>query len=270
MEWSVTHGRIHGDETAYPYDESDYQTAIESASETEKPLIIAGHNAFRGGNRAAELQDWLLPLPLDTVMHLYGHAHIGDERRLPTGSGHNAYRTVSYVDHHQVPQVDVASLEDRRGDVIRSAVLETYVGGGCAIHVRDHSDGRWLESYHSYSPQRAYRARLSDGATERRFATQNQNRQVREVLEFLGANHGLFERMDVPYVGEEGGKSGIRINTVPELPDGSEMANPCELSNGWYLEQHFEKHSAKRAIESLAEMVGFGVAFDGLWQGGRN
>lgn len=262
MEWSVTHGRVRGDDAAYPYTEADYRAAIEAAGSRGKPLIIAGHNAFSGGNRPAGLQDRFLPLPLETVLHLYGHAHIGDERRLPSGSGHNAYRTISYVDHHQVPQVDVASLEDRRGDVIRSAILETYVDGGCAVHLRDHSRGRWIESYHSYSPERAYLAWLSDGSTETRFVSQNQNQQVIDIVEFLGSDHDLFERLELPYADDQ---SGLRISTVPKLPDGSDMRNPHELSNGLYLERRFEKPSARDAIRAVTEATEFTVEFDGLW-----
>lgn len=262
MSWSVTHGRVRGNESAYPYTEADYRDAIESANARDNPLIIAGHNAFSGGNRPADLQDWFLPLPLSTVVHLYGHAHIGDERRLPADSGRNAYQTISYVDHHQVPQIDIASLENRRGDVIRSALLETYADGGCAIHLRDHSNRRWLESYQLYSPERAYLARLSNGTDERRFENQTQNQQVIDILEFLGGNYGLFEQLELPYNGE---RRGTWVNTVPEFSDGSEMRNPHQLSNGWYIERRFQKYSGRIIIKSMAEKVGFTVEFDGLW-----
>ena len=266
MEWCVTHGRVRGDETAYPYTKADYRAAIESAGSRGNPLVIAGHNAFSGGNRPAGLQDWFLPLPLNTVLHVYGHAHIGDERRLPSGSGHNAYETISYVNHHQVPQVDIASLEDRRGDAVRSAILETYVDGGCAIHLRDHSDGCWLESYHTYRPERAYLARLSDGTTEQDFTNQNQNQQVIDILEYLGSTHDLFQRIESPHVDEE---SGMQLNSVPTLADGSKMRNPHELSNGWYFERRLEKDTARAAIEAVTTVTGFAVEFDGLWVTGR-
>lgn len=141
--WSVTHGRIHGDVDQYPHSEADYRAVKEQLADQRKPVIIAGHNAFPGGNRPAELQQRLFPLPEPVRLHVYGHAHIGDEEWL----GKNVYRTISYVDDHPIPQVDVASLEDHRGDIIRSVVLELYANGDCGVYFRDHTTCSWLEAY---------------------------------------------------------------------------------------------------------------------------
>jgi calcineurin-like phosphoesterase family protein len=141
--WSVTHGRIHGDADRYPHSEADYRAVVERLADRDKPVIVAGHNAFPGGNRPAELQRRLFPLPEHVRLHVYGHAHIGDEKHV----GENAYRTISYVDDHRIPQVDVASLEDLRGDTIRSAFLEVYTNGDCGVYFRDHSGRNWLEAY---------------------------------------------------------------------------------------------------------------------------
>lgn len=153
-----------------PHTEKDYCDAVREAVEPGRPIIVAGHNAFAGGNRSAGIQNWLTPLPTETTVHVYGHAHIGEERNVPPGSGHNVYRTISYVDEHQVPQVDISSLEDLRGDVVRSAVLEAHVAGGCSIHIRDHTNRSWLESYTTYGPQRPYIARLSAPQSTRTFS----------------------------------------------------------------------------------------------------
>jgi len=53
LEWAVTHGRLRMDESAYPYTEADYRAAIEPVTAPGRPLILAGHNAFSGGNRPA-------------------------------------------------------------------------------------------------------------------------------------------------------------------------------------------------------------------------
>lgn len=146
-QWSVTHGKIHGDSDRYPYTAADYREVSEQLKSQDRPVIAAGHNAFPGGNRPAEIQRQFFPLPENIRLHLYGHAHIGDEEWV----GEHAYRTISYIDHHRIPQVDVASLEERRGDTVRSAILNLYTGGECGVFVRDHRQEVWLESYHVHT-----------------------------------------------------------------------------------------------------------------------
>lgn len=141
--WSVTHGRVQGDESAYPYTAEDYRSWLARVTEGERYVVIAGHNAFPGGNRAGEIQRWFFPLPASVRLHLYGHAHVGDEKHV----GVEADRTISYVDGHPIPQVNVASLEDDRGDTIRSVVLDLDDEGGVGVWFRDHSSRTWLESY---------------------------------------------------------------------------------------------------------------------------
>lgn len=150
--WSVTHGEIHGDVDRYPHADEDYRHVTDRLARSEKPVLVAGHNAFPGGNRPAPIQRRFFPLPDTVRLHLYGHAHVGDEE----WAGEHAYRTISYVDDHRFPQIDVASLEDRRGDRIRSAVLRLYEDGEYGVFVRDHDREVWEESYYSHahrSPQ---------------------------------------------------------------------------------------------------------------------
>ena len=61
-------------------------------------------------------------------------------------SGKDCHRKIACVDHHAVPQVDVASLEDRRGSAIRSAVLELDPDGGSAVLFRNHGARRWSDA----------------------------------------------------------------------------------------------------------------------------
>ena len=258
--WELTHGTVQGDEDAYPHTEEDYREAVREAVQPGRPLIIAGHNAFAGGNRPARIQDWLTPLPPETVVHLYGHAHIGDERNVPPGSGHNAYRTISYVDDHQVPQIDISSLEDLRGDVVRSAVLETYIDGGCSVHIRDHSNRSWLESYTMYGPQRPYIARLSALQSTTTFSNVTHSGQLRGVIDYLDAEHDLLTDLSLPYRPDG---SNIAIENTSQHADGSSMRQPDELPNGWYLEGGLDRGGGRHMIEALATACGFSVEFDG-------
>lgn len=256
--WAATHGRIRGDADAYPYTERDYRAAIEAVAARDRPIIIAGHNAFAGGNRAAGLQDRFMPLPPETVIHLYGHAHIGDERNVPSDSGRNAYRTLSYVDNHRIPQIDISSLEDGRGDVVRSAILETYADGAVSVHLRDHSHGRWLESYASHGPQEPYVARLGD----RTFSALTHGDLLLAVIEYLDAEHDLFAAIELPY---RVTNSNISIAETPTHPDGTQMRQPEELPNGWYLEGGLHKYERRDTIAAFAEACGLAATFDGHW-----
>ena len=146
--WCVHHGEHrHGDPDAYPYSTADYRAVIDELAVRDRPLITAAHTSFPGGNRASSLQGRLLPLPDSVRLHLYGHAHIGDRDHL-----RNPYQTISYVQDQPIPQIDVASLEDRRDGLIRSVFLEAYDDGSCVVSFRDHTNGRWLESYHRPGP----------------------------------------------------------------------------------------------------------------------
>ncbi len=260
--WAATHGRIRGDADAYPYTARDYRAVIEEVSRSGNPMIMAGHNAFAGGNRAATLQDWFMPLPPETCIHLYGHAHIGDERNVPSDSGRNAYRTISSVDHHRIPQVDIASLEDHRGDVIRSAILETYVDGGCSVHLRDHTHGRWLESYVVHASQDPYVVRL-DTDPSRTFTSVKHGDLLLDLIEYLAAEYDLFDAISLPYRVDG---TNITIAETPSHPDGSEMRQPRELPNGWYLEGGLHKHERRQTIVAFAQACGLTATFDGHWE----
>lgn len=141
--WIASHGGVHQESERYPYTQEDYRMVVDQLEATDGPAIIAGHYAFSGGNRPAEIQDWFFPLPENVRLHLYGHAHIGDEEWV----GKDAFRTFSYIDDHRIPQVDVASLEDYRGDTVRSALLTLYTSGVVNVSIRDHRRNIWLESY---------------------------------------------------------------------------------------------------------------------------
>ncbi len=139
--WICTHGKVHRDAAAYPWGPEAYAKLREEIAARRRPIIIAGHEAFPGGNRPSELMRQLLPLPASVRIHFYGHAHIGDKVWLKE----HLYRKIAYVEHQKLMQIDVASLEDQRGDEIRSVIFEIYGDGGFGVFFRDHGKRRWSE-----------------------------------------------------------------------------------------------------------------------------
>lgn len=141
--WFTTHGEIHGDVSAYPYGDEDWKTLSEKIRTWGKPVFTMGHYSFPGGNRQAQLQGRMLPLPDNVRIHFYGHAHIGDA----VWAGKDCYRKLSMVDWQDIVQINVASLENFRGSAIRSAFLEIYEDGTYGVLFRNHTEGKWEEVY---------------------------------------------------------------------------------------------------------------------------
>jgi|GEM_PF-639427 len=139
--WTSTHGALQRGPEQYPHSAAVWADLKAQIAAKTGPVIIAGHGAFPGGNRAGALMQRLLPLPENVKLVLYGHAHIGDLRLVKE----NVYRKIAYVDHQRIPQVDVASLEDARGDEIRSAIVEYHTDGSLLVLFRDHKCARWPE-----------------------------------------------------------------------------------------------------------------------------
>ncbi len=140
--WYTTHGEIHGE--AEKYDLYGRWAALrEQIASIDKPVFTFSHYAYPGGNRESELMRRLLPLPENVRMHFYGHAHIGDGH----WAGKDLYRKIACVDNQQIPQLNVASLENRRGSAVRSAVWEYYDDGSCGVYWRNHTLHIWEEMY---------------------------------------------------------------------------------------------------------------------------
>lgn len=140
--WISTHGRIHRDAAKYPHTPDAYLALRDLIANSNRPVITAGHCPFAGGNRPSDLMSQMLPLPPNVRAHFYGHAHIGDHHWVKE----NVFRKIAYVHHQTIPQFDIASLENRRGNEIRSAFLEIYTDGTLGIFFRDHSQSRWAEA----------------------------------------------------------------------------------------------------------------------------
>lgn len=140
--WFTTHGVIHGESQLYPYEE-EMKALWQKIAAINKPVFTLSHYPFPGGNRPSDLLARLMPLPDNVRMHLYGHAHIGDGQ----WAGKDLYRKIACVDNQQIPQINVASLENRRGSAVRSAIWEYYDDGSTAVFFRNHTEHQWDEMY---------------------------------------------------------------------------------------------------------------------------
>ena len=142
--WICVHGGATDgrDRIGYP-DPGAPARARERIAALGKPVFTMSHYAFPGGNRASDLMGLVRPLPPNVVAHLYGHCHIGDFK----WGGDDCLRQVSGVDGSAVTQFDIASLENRRGNAVRSAVLEWYGGASYGVFFRDHTAHRWEKAF---------------------------------------------------------------------------------------------------------------------------
>jgi hypothetical protein len=140
--WISTHGNVNGDQGLYPHIPGGYQHLCDELAALKGPIITCSHYAFAGGNRPSALHGLLLPLPPTVRLHLYGHAHIGDA----AWAGKDRFRKIACIDDHDIAQVDVASLENDRGNATRSAILEIYRDLSLGILFRNHSTRAWEDA----------------------------------------------------------------------------------------------------------------------------
>ena len=140
--WHTTNGTVRGDVSKYPYHDNADELRRMLAS-FKKPVFTLGHYGFPGANRGNPLLGQILPLPDNVRMHIYGHAHIGDGM----WAGKDLYRKIACVDNQQIPQINIASLENRRGSAVRSAIMEYYEDGTAGFFFRNHTEHTWDEMY---------------------------------------------------------------------------------------------------------------------------
>ena len=139
-EWIAVHGGAQDASGRIPYpDPGAPERARAALAALDKPVFTMSHYAFPGGNRASDLMGLLRPLPKNVVAHFYGHCHVGDRQ----WGGDDCLRQISGVDGSALTQFDVASLENRRGNAVRSVVLEWYGGASFGVCFRNHTAKRW-------------------------------------------------------------------------------------------------------------------------------
>jgi hypothetical protein len=141
--WYTSHDQVRGGVERYPHDSGVWQQLAQRIASSPQPVITAGHYAFPGGNRATAggLLERLLPLAGCHKLHFYGHSHIGDVRYGKAA----CHRKIAYVDYHRVMQINVSSLENHRGDEVRSTLLEVYNDGSLGLFFRHHTQKLWAE-----------------------------------------------------------------------------------------------------------------------------
>ncbi|MBQ8637557.1 MAG: metallophosphoesterase [Lachnospiraceae bacterium] len=140
--WRTSHGQIHGDLARYPHGDI-YDQIREEIAAKSSPVITASHYSYYGGNRAADLLSRLLPLPQNVKLHVYGHAHIGDF----AWAKEHAWRRISWVDWHDIPQINVSSFEHIRGKCCRSVFLHLYEDHSMGVFFRNHDEHVFSECY---------------------------------------------------------------------------------------------------------------------------
>lgn len=84
------------------------------------------------------------------------------------------------------------------------------------------------------------------------------------AIDYLVAEYDLIDRIDVPHFPPKATKN-CSINTDPIHPNGEEMRQSYELSNGCYLHTHLGRRAKMSRIRDLAEQVGLSVSFLGEW-----
>ncbi len=143
--WCTTNGCVWGEDDRYPYTQRTADALRERIAAVPGPVLTASHYAFPGGNRTdnAQIIGTLLPLPANVRLHLHGHAHIGDYRC----AHQDAYRRIANVDWHDIPQVNVSSLENRRAAFCRSVLFHVYDDGSFGFFFRDHDHHRFTDCY---------------------------------------------------------------------------------------------------------------------------
>lgn len=139
--WIFHREKIEGAEY-YPNHDIFEKVRAEMSSET-CDIITCSHYSFSGGNRASEIMSKLLPLPYQHKIHFYGHAHIGDY----AWAKENAYRRISNINWHDIPQINVSSFENIRGNTCRSVFLHIYEDNSMGIFFRNHDDHVFTECY---------------------------------------------------------------------------------------------------------------------------
>ncbi len=145
--WLVRHQKVHGPKPeTYEITVEAYHKLRETMVSWKGPVIIAGHYAFPGGARD-EPKDGLLcrllPLPENVKLVLHGHAHIGDW----VWAKQHTFQRLGWVHWHNIPQVNVSSLDGLRGSQPRSIVLDLYADGTFGLFFRDHYDRVWSDMY---------------------------------------------------------------------------------------------------------------------------
>lgn len=106
-----------------------------------------------------------------------------------------------------------------------------------------------------------YRATLTrDGEIEEQFENTVQSDLMIAVTDYLIQNHNAVSAIEpLPYIP---GKKRAIINGEPTY-DGTEMAQPREVGEGYYVEVNLSWDQKKREMERMADAIGLGITVEG-------
>lgn len=164
-------------------------------------------------------------------------------------------------DHDKAPALDYKNAE-----------LVTEQNGGESQTVIYAKEIRLADSTQedeqSLTVERGYVVKLSDGqvvpnvpSNEAPSPTQEEN--MAEFTEVL-LEKGLLDEITIPYFPSSSRKNCL-INDEKYHPDGREMANKSELSNGLFVFTGLNKQAKKKYMKELAERMDLEIEFLGEW-----
>jgi hypothetical protein len=84
-----------------------------------------------------------------------------------------------------------------------------------------------------------------------------------QAVQYLVEQHALNNRLDLPWALDD--EDRALINYDPVHPDGTEMADPRQISNGYHVPGDLDVSTGREAVERLAERSGLRVMFQGDW-----
>jgi len=116
--------------------------------------------------------------------------------------------------------------------------------------------------------RQGYVVRFSDGTVIPRDNTEVQTQQKENMgaaVDYLIEEYNLIEELEIPHFPPRARKN-CSINNEPVHPNGEDMRNPYELTNGHYLHTSLNTRGKKTRLQDLAEKVGLSVEFLCEWQ----
>lgn len=103
---------------------------------------------------------------------------------------------------------------------------------------------------------------VADDDTIAEFEAEQQNKAFVETVEYLIENYDVISDIGaLPYI--PGRKRPI-IHEQMSTPN-AEMAQPVEVSQGYYIETNLSSIQKRRELERLADLYQFDITFDGDW-----
>lgn len=118
-----------------------------------------------------------------------------------------------------------------------------------------------------FAEREGYVIRFSDGQVIPRGSSEVQTQQkenMGEAVDYLMTEYDLINEIEIPLFPPRARKN-CSINNEPVHPNGEEMRQPYELTNGYFLHTSLNTHGKQTRLRHIAEKVGLTVEFEGEW-----